>query len=359
MMAAVVALLGLQATVGGQEIARRQEPTAKSARPAGSNEESIRSIDDDYARQLLGLERRRLASLERLAQQQKPAEAAATYEKLFRLAIAANLFGDAEPAAKAVLGAGSPSHVALGLAYTVKVVAEADRGDYEQSLRSLEQAVADRVQAAHLGASAPELPTDEVVEICDAYNQRLIQGAQYERARKALTTLLEHTKRPLLKEFLSGRLRRLELIGKPAPAIQGTDLAGKPFDLADLKDSKVTLVVFWASWCLPCESEVEWLREVETAYRVKGLQIVGINLDALSIDDQKVASVLPTVRRFLLDHDVSWPTLMNGQGAKDYAAAYGVSEIPANVLVAKDGTVVHIDLVHKNIEPTIARLIAR
>ena len=151
--------------------------------------------------------------------------------------------------------------------------------------------------------------------------------------------MLEHTKRPALKEFLSGRLRRLDLVGKPAPAIQGTDLEGKPFDLAELKGQKVALVVFWASWCVPCEAEVEWLREVETAYRARGLQIVGINLDALSAGDQKAGSVLPNVRRFLLDHDVSWPTLMNGQGEKDYAAAYGVSEIPANVLVGKDGTV--------------------
>ena len=176
-MAVLVMFLGMQATAWGQEIARRQEPTANPGRPVRSNDESIKAIDDDYARQLLGLERRRLASLERLAAEQKPVDAAATYEKLFRLAIAANLFGDAEPAAKAVLGAGSPSQVALGLAYTVKIVAEADRGAYEQSLQSLEQAVADREQA---GAARRELPTDEVVEICDAYNQRLIQGAQYE-----------------------------------------------------------------------------------------------------------------------------------------------------------------------------------
>jgi hypothetical protein len=36
-----------------------------------------------------------------------------------------------------------------------------------------------------------------------------------------------------------------------------------------------------------------------------------------------------------------------------------VSEIPANVLVGRDGTVLHIDLVRKNLEPTIARVIGR
>ena len=62
-----------------------------------------------------------------------------------------------------------------------------------------------------------ELPIDEVVEICDAYYQRLIENAQYENARKALTILLGRTQRPELKAFVSSRLRRLDLVGKPAP----------------------------------------------------------------------------------------------------------------------------------------------
>ena len=48
--------------------------------------------------------------------------------RLFLLAAAANLFG-AEAAAKAALGAGSPSPVAPGLAHTVKSLAKVDRGD--------------------------------------------------------------------------------------------------------------------------------------------------------------------------------------------------------------------------------------
>jgi peroxiredoxin len=359
-LVALGALLALQGAAPGQDIAERQEPaTTRVGGPSPSDDETVKSIDEDYARQLIGLERHRLERLGRLAAQQKPADATATYEKLFRLAIAANLFADAETAAKAILGTGNPSPVAMGLAHTVKIVAEADRGDYEQSLRSLLQAVADRGEVGRAATPGPELPTDEVIEICDAYNQRLIQGAQYENARKALKTLLEHTQRTVLKEFLSGRLRRLEMVGKPAPPIQGTDLDGKPFDLAEHKGKKVVLVVFWASWCIPCESEVESLRDVERAYKSRGLQTVGINVDSLSAGDQKAGSVLPNVRRFLLDYDVTWPTLMNGQGDKDYAGAYGVSEIPANVLVGKDGTIVHIDLVRKNLEPTIARVIGQ
>ena len=61
----------------------------------------------------------------------------------------------------------------------------------------------------------------------------------------------------------------------------------------------------------------------------------------------------------MLDRNVEWPTLINGQGDKDYAKAYGVTELPANVLIARDGTIAHIDLVLKNLEPAIARALGK
>jgi hypothetical protein len=81
---------------------------------------------------------------------------------------------------------------------------------------------------------------------------------------------------------------------------------------------------------------------------------VGINLDALQDGGQNTEMVLPNIRRFLLDRNVRWPNLVNGQGPQDYADAYGITEIPANVLIARDGTIARIDLVGKNLEPAIA-----
>ena len=213
-------------------------------------------------------------------------------------------------------------------------------------------------EIAQNGAAPSELPTAEILEICEAYYQRLIHAGQYATARKAMQTILAQTQRPVVKEFVSNRLRRLEFVGKPAPQIRGTDIDGKPFDLAAAR-GKVVLVVFWASWYVPTAEEFETLQEVEESYRAKGLQIVGIDLDAVPEGGSKPESSLANVRRFLLDYNVTWPTLINGQGDADYAKAYGVTEIPANVLIARDGTIAQIDLVHTNLDPAIARAVGQ
>src|SRR5271156_6083569 len=89
-LSALLGLLALPAMARGQDLASRQEPsTSKGDLPSRPEDENLKSIDDDYARQLLFLERGRLERLERLATRQNPADAAVTYEKLFRLAIAA------------------------------------------------------------------------------------------------------------------------------------------------------------------------------------------------------------------------------------------------------------------------------
>ena len=64
---------------------------------------------------------------------------------------------------------------------------------------------------------------------------------------------------------------------------------------------------------------------------------------------------MPNIRRFLLDHNVTWPNLINGPGDRDYAGAYGVTQIPANVLIGRDGTVIHLDLTRSNLEAAVEK----
>jgi peroxiredoxin len=351
--ALLIAAIAAQGRSGAQEPPPAQSTGVQNPAP----QETLQTINDDYNRRLLELDRGRLARLTRLAAQQDPAAAAGTYEHLFRLAIAGNLFQNAEPAANAVITSGSPSPDTVGLAHLVKIVAQADRGAYEESLASLEHTLAN-AETAKASAPGAVLSTAELMGICDAYFQRLVHSDQIETARKAFQLGFDHSQRPVLKEFLANRLKRLDLVGKPAPGIVGKDVDGKPFSLAETR-GKVVLVQFWASWCLPSGEEVEWFQQAMQTYRDRGFEVVGINLDALQSGGQRVETVLPSVRRFLVEHNVRWPNLISGTAENDYASSYAVTDIPANYLIGREGTIRQIDIVRKNLDEAITRELGR
>jgi cytochrome c biogenesis protein CcmG/thiol:disulfide interchange protein DsbE len=62
--------------------------------------------------------------------------------------------------------------------------------------------------------------------------------------------------------------------GKLAPPVQLQTLAGAPpFTDADLRDGKMKLVNFWASWCAPCRLEHPNLKALSD----DGVEIFGVN----------------------------------------------------------------------------------
>ncbi len=326
----------------------------------GGQAASVQAINEEYARQLLQLERQRLQRLAQLAAAQPPKEAAETYEQLFRLAISTNLFTEVEPAAELVLK--TPQNappVVQFLAHTVDIIASADRGAYDESLaglRSLSAAVSAQKDAS--GSPASALDTSALLSICEAYYGRLIQGDQFDAAKTAFRLLLDESDNAAVKRFCANRLSQLDLIGKPAPAIEGTDLDGKKVSLAELRGN-VVLVVFWASWCMPSSAEVTWIDQAYNAYRNRGFRVLGVNVDTLQSDGPKLETLIPNIRRFVVDHNIRWPNLINGQGAADYAKAYSVAEIPANVLIGRDGNVIHLELTSKNANSVITRSVGR
>jgi peroxiredoxin len=320
---------------------------------------SLQEIDEDYNRQLLVLERQRLERLSRLAAQQSVKDADATYELLFRLAIANNIFREAEPAAQQVLKGGKASPLVSFLAHTIDIIASADRGNFDESLAELHRAIESPSERNRPAPGAPPvIDTRALLSICEAYYQRLLQGDRFDIAKNAFQLVLKDAENATVKGYCASRLNQLEMIGKPAPAIKGADLDGKPVDLAALKGN-VVLVVFWASWCLPSSSEVMWLDQVYTTYQPKGLRVLGINVDPLQKENPKLETLMPNIKKFVVDHNVRWPNLINGAGAEDYATAYGVAEIPTNVLIDRDGNVIHLDLSRTNLDRVIARSVGR
>jgi len=350
-----------QPALGQSESPNQDEPALPKSKvlSPGAGGATLQSINDDYNRRLLQLERQRLEQMGQLAARQSPQEAAETYTQLFRLAIVNNLFKEAEPIADQALKSANPSPVVQFLAQTINVIAAADRGAYDESLADLRQALGDKSAGNRPGevpAPVTRLDTTALLDLCDAYFQRLVHADQFDAARKAFRLLLDKTENPAVKGFCASRLYQLDLIGKPAPSIVGTDLDGKPVSLAELKGN-VVLVVFWASWCLPNSAEAAWLDQAYTSHHKRGFRILGINLDTVQHGGTPLETVMPNIRRFLLDHNIRWPNLINGLGAHDYAKAYGVAEIPSNVLIGRDGTVIHLNLSRKNLDSVITRAV--
>ena len=99
---------------------------------------------------------------------------------------------------------------------------------------------------------------------------------------------------------------------------------------------KIVYLDFWASWCGPCKQSFPWMNEMQGKYGAKGLQIIGINLDAKREDGQRFLA--RTAASFTIGFDP----------AGRLARLYAVKGMPSSVLIGRDGK---ITLIHVGFDP--------
>jgi len=95
-------------------------------------------------------------------------------------------------------------------------------------------------------------------------------------------------------------------VGDAAPALKGTSLDGKPFDLAALK-GKVVVVNLWATWCGPCREEMPLLDGFAKRHAGRGVVLLGLDEDDAK-DESKVRQAMA---------GFSYPALMAETAASD------------------------------------------
>jgi thiol-disulfide isomerase/thioredoxin len=111
------------------------------------------------------------------------------------------------------------------------------------------------------------------------------------------------------------------------PDLNLKDLSGRNLRLADYK-GKVLLVNFWATWCIPCRSEIPDLVKWQRQYRAQGLQIIGITYPPQTGSE---------VRRYVKKVKVNYPVAI---GTKATKARFTTSEtLPITVVIDRDGNV--------------------
>jgi thiol-disulfide isomerase/thioredoxin len=342
---ALFVLVSCLATAGP---AAAQEQAASS--PSGRFA-ALAALNASYHQQRHDLECRRIADLAALAAKAPGPEADAAYRELFGLAISQNLCPVALAASASCLETPSSGRDTRAMAGLVRALGHTQQGEHDRALVELKVLFQ---QSPAKGEAAQPPDSDLALSVGEAFLQRLIHDGRYDIARKLCELACEAEAHPTLKDHFEDRMARLNLVGKPAPPVAGTDVDGKPASLADLK-GKVVLVDFWATWCPPCVASIPALNALADKYQDQGFAILGINVDAMHEDVKDEKAALQVVRRFLVKHRVTWLNLLNGQGVSDFATAYGVEQIPASFLVGRDGKVVALDQQGDVLEQAVVR----
>lgn len=112
-----------------------------------------------------------------------------------------------------------------------------------------------------------------------------------------------------------------------APGLALKDINGKTITLADLR-GKVVLLNFWATWCVPCRTEIPDLIKKQNEYRNDGLQIIGITYPPEDMN---------AVRRFTRESKINYQVAI---GTRETKRKFSSSEtLPLTVIIDREGTI--------------------
>lgn len=120
------------------------------------------------------------------------------------------------------------------------------------------------------------------------------------------------------------------LTGKTAPPFSLTTLDAKTVSLADHLGKDVVLLDFFATWCPPCRESLPHVEEITKDYAGKSVAVYAVN----------VGEGQALVQKFIADNKLTLNVLMDESGAA--AEAYGVSGIPQQVVIGKDGMINYV-----------------
>ena len=122
-----------------------------------------------------------------------------------------------------------------------------------------------------------------------------------------------------------------------APTFSVRDVAGKEFSLSDVVgetkkgSDKGVILSFFASWCVPCRSELPLINSHVDEFKKKGITVVLVN----------IKEDLATIHGLLEELKVDKPIVLSDRHGT-VAEKYGVRALPSTYFIGADGRVKQI-----------------
>ena len=110
------------------------------------------------------------------------------------------------------------------------------------------------------------------------------------------------------------------------------DLLGVDQSISGLK-GRVVVLNFWATYCIPCRTEMPELAAIQNEFAALGLQVVGVSTDDLE-DRSKVL-------QFVKETKINFPIWIGG--SPEHMIRFGLgTALPGTVVIGRDGKVARV-----------------
>ena len=189
------------------------------------------------------------------------------------------------------------------------------------------------------------------------YAPVLLSGMSYsmepgaiEAVVNSMDTAVSNTK--TIKDIMAHvKIMKTVAIGQKVPDFTLNDVNDQPLSLySRVGKSKLLLIDFWASWCLPCRQENPNVVKVWKEYHNKGFDVFGVSLDKPDARESWLQAIK--------NDNLTWSQVSDLQYWNCAAAKlYAVNAIPANFLIDESGTIIARNLRGENLEKKINEIL--